>query len=66
MFYGKLSNINSKEVIAQFDFFPSPTVNDDAPDVVQMINEIAVPTRPLKEELKVKKTNWNTRYGGAY
>lgn len=61
---------NNKELQDMFDLFPSDTVEDDAPDVIEMLREIskATNTKPNKEgsQMKRKTKVMNQFYGGAY
>jgi predicted phage terminase large subunit-like protein len=59
--------MTSQEVQDQFNFFPAETVHDDAPDVVQQLNEVSIKTVPLKKQQESNKViKYNTRYGGVY
>lgn len=56
-----------ERVTEQFDFFPSDTVHDDAPDALQMLNEIAKPTRTgdlSDPNHRPTPLPINTRFGG--
>lgn len=58
------SAAKNSEISDQFNFFPSETVKDDAPDVVQMLNEVCKKTRsnkviPINNQI-------NNKWGGYY
>lgn len=64
MLYLPASANRNSEISDQFNFFPSDTVKDDAPDVVQMLNEVCKKTATNKV-VPINK-NINTRWGGYY
>jgi predicted phage terminase large subunit-like protein len=65
MLYLTASAFRNSEIQDQFNFFPSNTVKDDAPDVVQMVNEVSKKTQPLSKVVPINK-NINNRWGGFY
>ena len=65
MLFLPLSAFNHSEISDQFNFFPSDTVKDDAPDVVQMVNEVAKKTNVTDNKI-VPMNKYNKRWGGCY
>jgi hypothetical protein len=57
---------SNNEIVDQFNFFPADTVHDDAPDVVQMLNEVTKPTITESVRKQINNSKPNRKYGGSY
>lgn len=54
------------EACDQFNFFPSETVKDDLPDVIQQLNEVSKKTLKVTNKVTNISDYANSRWGGFY
>lgn len=66
MLYFDAHIFNNSEIVDQFNFFPSESIKDDAPDVVQMLNEVAIKTTKSSNKVVEIDKFVNSRWGGYY
>lgn len=66
MLYFSSLIFKKSEIVDQFNFFPSEAIKDDAPDVVQMLNEVCLKTAKTSNKVVPMDKYINNRWGGYY